>query len=239
MLIQFIGYFQEPYLDSEAPIVVCDCIAFLRHHGLQHSGVFRVSPNKSRRVELEELYDKEFLSKKEKDNKEFSILNECFVNFNVNEVASLLKTYLSKLVEPVISFEVQDKLLALDAHYSSSSEGKGKNYVKELSRVIDELKSPFREVLGLLISFLREVSCFHKYNHMNPGNLGTCFFMSIFGDSKNNLDTQQRIAPGISVITDLIKFPVKFDMPRLEVVRKNTKYRKVSSTPIFVKVDKY
>lgn len=219
----FVGYFEhQPFLDSEAPIVLCDCIAFLRHHGLQNVGLFRTSGNKDRIDELVALYDKEYFTKEMKEANDASIFNDCLVNFNVREVASLMKQYFTTLNEPIISAEVRAILFIckLDSKFFSKE-----FYTSKLSEIIQDLKSPNKEVFGMIISFIREVCCFHKYNSMDPKNLSICWAISLFtsvNDRLNVLESQF----AISVLTDIINLPIELTMPSLEVVRKNTKYRK-------------
>ena len=89
------------YLDHESPIVVCDCIAFLRNRGIYKFGIFRVPGNMDMVNELKQEYNAIFDSKSAKEEDRTSILNSHKPAPSVSDVTSLLKAYFKDLTEPV------------------------------------------------------------------------------------------------------------------------------------------
>ena len=72
---------------------MCDCIEFLRKHGLKHLEAFRFVGNLARVHELKTEYDKEFSSKSSKMHSKLSILNSR-KSVSIKDVGSLLTEFL-------------------------------------------------------------------------------------------------------------------------------------------------
>lgn len=87
--------------DHEAPIVVCDCIAYLRNKGFHEEGIFRITGNIDVVNCLKEAYNNEFATKELKTSSNVSVLNNFYPAPAVADVASLLKRFFYELKEPV------------------------------------------------------------------------------------------------------------------------------------------
>lgn len=212
------GYFGKT-IDHEAPIVVCDCIAFIRNLGFYETGVFRIPGNLEIVEALKNEYDTRFASADLKKQSAYSVLNRYSPRPTVNDVASLLKVYFNELPEPLIPTEVATALFSI---YQLNLTEADKN--KYLSEVIKRIKCPNREVLGLLIAFLRELSTFRQHNQMTVENIATCFVFCLFGKVGPNFPmTSIGLAGGI--IKKLLRSEVKIFMPMFEYVQQNTRYK--------------
>jgi len=93
--------FSGTFLDNQTPIIVCDCISYLREKGLFHEGVFRVpgSNDVVKRLLLD--YDKHYKTPEMKATVKYDVLNRFPEPISADDVASLLKRYLAELNEPV------------------------------------------------------------------------------------------------------------------------------------------
>lgn len=216
--ILFLGYFHST-IDSEAPIIVCDCIAFLRNRGLQEVGLFRIPGNADLIQTLQVAYNDNYSSKKAKDSSEFSVLNEHNPPPAPSDVASLLKSYFKSLNQSLIPENITKMLIKAVSQQDLTD----KQIAYEMSKAIMKMPEPNRELLSFLISFLREISTFKKYNNMGPDNLATCFVLSIMGHGQE-INHLQVLGTGAVVIKNLINLPVKLNMPKLSIVQNNTKF---------------
>ena len=87
-----------------------------------------------------------------------------------------------------------------------------------MSKVMKEMKSPNRECLGLIVSFLREVCAFRKFNNTTAHNLSTCFVLSIMGGG-NAFDQLSLLGSGAQIIKKLIGSNIKIYMPSIRNFR--------------------
>ena len=87
--------------DHQAPIVVCDCVAFLKTHGISDESLFRIPGRKEVVNSLKQRYDQEFATRELKLRSEVSVLNVIRPVPTVADVATLLISFLNDLSEPV------------------------------------------------------------------------------------------------------------------------------------------
>ena len=88
-------------IDHPAPIVVCDCIAYLRNRGLAEKGIFDTSGNIAVVGGLKRRYNQEFATMEHKLSNTASVLNQWFPAPALTDVAALLKIFFNELKEPV------------------------------------------------------------------------------------------------------------------------------------------
>uniref|UniRef100_A0A3Q2Y3K5 Rho-GAP domain-containing protein n=1 Tax=Hippocampus comes TaxID=109280 RepID=A0A3Q2Y3K5_HIPCM len=146
--------YERRYGVRSVPLVVEQCVAFIRERGLQEVGLFRQPGRASLVRELQEAFDAG-------ERPSFDS------NTDVHTVASLLKLYLRQLPEPLIPFShYQDFLLSGQKLSSDRTQGLG-----ELRNLLQELPvANFN-----LLKFLNEVQSHSKGNKMSCQNLATVF----------------------------------------------------------------
>ncbi|KAG8434909.1 hypothetical protein GDO86_013031 [Hymenochirus boettgeri] len=145
-----------------APLVVEQCVDFIRENGLQEEGLFRLPGQATLVRELQEAFDcgdKPLFDK----------------NTDVHTVASLLKLYLRELPEPVIPFSRYENFLGC-AHILARDQEEG---TQELSRLVKCLPPANYILLKYICSFLDEVQSYSSTNKMSVQNLATVFAPNI------------------------------------------------------------
>ena len=140
-------------LRDEAPVVLCDCISFLRTHGLYETGIFRVPGNGARVESMAKSYTS--ASKRRE-----SVINlfQDKPEFSVHDVCSLFKLYLKSLEQPLIPEDSGKEMMEVVLNDQVEDE------VQELSNIMENMVSPNRECLGFVVSFLREICTFQKFS---------------------------------------------------------------------------
>ncbi|KAE8591690.1 hypothetical protein XENTR_v10018539 [Xenopus tropicalis] len=145
-----------------APLVVEQCVDFIRENGLQEEGLFRLPGQATLVKELQDTFDSGGKPTFDKST-------------DVHTVASLLKLYLRELPEPVIPFSRYQDFLRC-AHILSGDQGEG---TQELSILIKSLPPVNYNLLKYICSFLDEVQSYSDTNKMNVQNLATVFAPNI------------------------------------------------------------
>ena len=211
-------------LDSEAPIIVCDCIEFLRHKGLKREGIFRVNGNEEKVSEIREMYNAEFKTRKSKQTNTISVLNALSPLPSPIDVASLLKRFFSSLSSPMIESAILKKMYAV-ARSGLAAEQE----TREMSRLFTQISTPKRECLSFLLSFLKEICKYESENSMNATNLGICFGL-VLTQMENEVQTSKtdqmifETVEGILVVQRLIALDITLYMPDKDIVAANTRY---------------
>ncbi|XP_029029027.1 rho GTPase-activating protein 22-like [Betta splendens] len=140
------------------PLVVEQCVNFIRERGLHEVGLFRQPGQTSQVRELQEAFDAG-----ERPSFDSST--------DVHTVASLLKLYLRQLPEPLVPYShYQDFLLCAQKLRSDHSLGLG-----ELRNLLHELPVANFNLLNVICQFLNEVQSFSDSNKMSDQNLATVF----------------------------------------------------------------
>ncbi|KAI5091529.1 rho GTPase-activating protein 24 isoform X4 [Silurus meridionalis] len=150
--------YERRYGNKLAPMLVEQCVDFIRRWGLQEEGLFRLPGQANLVKELQEAFD--CGEKPAFDG-----------NTDVHTVASLLKLYLRELPEPVIPFCKYDELLACTKLYSKDQEAG----IKELRRQVEGLPLVNYNLLKYICRFLDEVQSYSGVNKMSVQNLATVF----------------------------------------------------------------
>lgn len=194
-------------------------MSFIRNRGFYEVGVFRIPGNLDVVHLLKKKYDERFKNIELKQMSAYSVLNKHRPAPSVNDVASLLKLFFTELPEPLVPTYITAGMLEIAALNLSSE-----RECFYLGKLVKRIPSPNRECLGLLISFLRELCAFRKFNHMTASNLATCFVLSVFGRGK----THQQIilvTTGTKIMEKLISGKIKIFMPSVRHVKTNTRYK--------------
>ncbi|XP_029304243.1 rho GTPase-activating protein 24-like [Cottoperca gobio] len=166
------------------PLVVEQCVNFLRERGLNEVGLFRQPGQASLVKELQEAFDAG-----ERPSFDSST--------DVHTVASLLKLYLRQLPEPLVPYRrYQDFLLC------------GQKLLSDRALVLGELRTLLHELpvvnfnlLNFICQFLNEVQSYSSSNKMSGKNLATVFGPNIL---RAKAEDPQSIMGGAALVQVLM-----------------------------------
>ncbi|XP_004557673.1 rho GTPase-activating protein 22 isoform X2 [Maylandia zebra] len=167
-----------------APLLVEQCVDFIRERGLDEEGLFRMPGQANLVRELQEAFDCG-------DKPLFDS------NTDVHTVASLLKLYLRELPEPVIPFSKYEDFLTC-AQLLAKDEEEG---VQELGKQVSTLPLPNYNLLKYICKFLDEVQSHCNENKMSVQNLATVFGPNIL---RPKMEDPVTIMEGTSLVQHLM-----------------------------------
>ncbi|KAM9426485.1 rho GTPase-activating protein 22 [Pholidichthys leucotaenia] len=167
-----------------APLLVEQCVDFIRERGLDEEGLFRMPGQANLVKELQEAFDCG-------DKPLFDS------NTDVHTVASLLKLYLRELPEPVIPFSKYEDFLTC-AQLLAKDEEEG---VQELGKQVSTLPLPNYNLLKYICKFLDEVQSHCNENKMSVQNLATVFGPNIL---RPKMEDPVTIMEGTSLVQHLM-----------------------------------
>ncbi|XP_068162401.1 rho GTPase-activating protein 22 isoform X2 [Antennarius striatus] len=172
-----------------APLLVEQCVDFIRERGLDEEGLFRMPGQANLVKELQESFDCG-------DKPLFDS------NTDVHTVASLLKLYLRELPEPVIPFSKYEDFLTC-AQLLAKDEEEG---VQELGRQVSILPLPNYNLLKYICKFLDEVQSHCNENKMSVQNLATVFGPNIL---RPKMEDPVTIMEGTSLVQHLMTILIR------------------------------
>uniref|UniRef100_UPI0037E9BBF3 rho GTPase-activating protein 22 n=1 Tax=Semicossyphus pulcher TaxID=241346 RepID=UPI0037E9BBF3 len=172
-----------------APLLVEQCVDFIRERGLDEEGLFRMPGQANLVKELQESFDCG-------DKPLFDS------NTDVHTVASLLKLYLRELPEPVIPFSKYEDFLTC-AQLLAKDEEEG---VQELGRQVSTLPLPNYNLLKYICKFLDEVQSHCHENKMSVQNLATVFGPNIL---RPKMEDPVTIMEGTSMVQHLMTILIR------------------------------
>ncbi|NXQ27627.1 RHG24 protein, partial [Alaudala cheleensis] len=150
--------YEKRYGHRLAPLLVEQCVDFIRQRGLKEEGLFRLPGQANLVKELQDAFD--CGEKPSFDS-----------NTDVHTVASLLKLYLRELPEPVVPYAKYEDFLSC-AKMLSKEEEAG---LKELVKQVKSLPAVNYNLLKYICRFLDEVQSYSGVNKMSVQNLATVF----------------------------------------------------------------
>ncbi|NXO23119.1 RHG24 protein, partial [Cisticola juncidis] len=150
--------YEKRYGSRLAPMLVEQCVDFIRQRGLREEGLFRLPGQANLVKELQDAFDCG-----EKPSFDSST--------DVHTVASLLKLYLRELPEPVVPYAKYEDFLSC-AKMLSKEEETG---LKELVKQVKSLPAVNYNLLKYICRFLDEVQSYSGVNKMSVQNLATVF----------------------------------------------------------------
>ncbi|KAJ3608137.1 hypothetical protein NHX12_025187 [Muraenolepis orangiensis] len=162
-----------------APLLVEQCVDFLRDRGLDEEGLFRMPGQANLVKELQEAFDCG-------DKPLFDS------NTDTHTVASLLKLYLRELPEPVVPFAKYDDFLSCG--------------VQELENQVSSLPLPNFNLLKYICKFLDEVQSHCHENKMSVQNLATVFGPNIL---RPKMEDPVAIMEGTSLVQHLMTILIR------------------------------
>lgn len=172
-----------------APLLVEQCVDFIRERGLDEEGLFRMPGQANLVKELQEAFDCG-------DKPLFDS------NTDVHTVASLLKLYLRELPEPVIPFSKYEDFLTC-AQLLAKDEEEG---VQELGKQVANLPLPNYNLLKYICKFLDEVQSHCNENKMSVQNLATVFGPNIL---RPKMEDPVTIMEGTSLVQHLMTILIR------------------------------
>ncbi|NXA48746.1 RHG22 protein, partial [Nothocercus julius] len=150
--------YERRYGQRLAPLLVEQCVDFIRERGLTEEGLFRMPGQANLVKDLQDSFD----------CGEKPLFDS---NTDVHTVASLLKLYLRELPEPVIPFAKYEDFLSC-GQLLSKDEGEG---TQELVKQVKNLPQANYNLLKYICKFLDEVQAHSSVNKMSVQNLATVF----------------------------------------------------------------
>ncbi|XP_034041072.1 rho GTPase-activating protein 22 isoform X2 [Thalassophryne amazonica] len=140
------------------PLLVDQCVCFIRELGLEEEGLFRAPGQTNYVRELQDAFDRG-------DKPVFDSSTD------VHTVASLLKLYIRELPEPVIPFSKYTQFLSC-AQLLTKDKEMG---IMELGKQVKALPQVNYNLLKYICRFLDEVQSHSNENKMSVQNLATVF----------------------------------------------------------------
>nr|XP_031316847.1 rho GTPase-activating protein 22 isoform X3 [Camelus dromedarius] len=149
---------ERKYGPRLAPLLVEQCVDFIRERGLTEEGLFRMPGQANLVRDLQDSFD----------CGEKPLFDS---TTDVHTVASLLKLYLRELPEPVVPFARYEDFLSC-AQLLTKDEGEG---TLELAKQVSSLPLVNYNLLRYICKFLDEVQSHSDVNKMSVQNLATVF----------------------------------------------------------------
>ncbi|XP_028318810.1 rho GTPase-activating protein 24 isoform X2 [Gouania willdenowi] len=203
--------YERRFGNKLAPMLVEQCVDFIRQWGLREEGLFRMPGQANLVKELQDSFD--CGEKPSFDG-----------NTDVHTVASLLKLYLRELPEPVIPFQKYEEFLSCAKLLCKDDE----TGAKELKGLVDCLPPVNYNLLKYICRFLDEVQSYSGVNKMSVQNLATVFGPNIL---RPKIEDPVAIMEGTVLVQQLmavligrhdVLFPRDEDSPTtLELVNNN------------------
>ncbi|XP_074546128.1 rho GTPase-activating protein 24 isoform X2 [Halichoeres trimaculatus] len=211
--------YERRFGNKLAPMLVEQCVDFIRQWGLREEGLFRLPGQANLVKELQDAFDCG-------EKPSF----DC--NTDVHTVASLLKLYLRELPEPVIPFHKYDDFLAC-AKLLSKDDEMG---MKELRKLVECLPPVNYNLLKYICRFLDEVQSYSGVNKMSVQNLATVFGPNIL---RPKMEDPVAIMEGTVLVQQLmavligrhdVLFPHEDSPTALELVNNNIEPQQQTNT---------
>ncbi|KAM9560117.1 rho GTPase-activating protein 22-like isoform 2-T2 [Salvelinus alpinus] len=176
--------YETKFGDRLAPLLVEQCVDFIKERGLDEEGLFRMPGQANLVKDLQEAFDCG-------DKPLFDS------NTDVHTVASLLKLYLRELPEPVVPFsKYEDFLSCAQLLAKDVEEG-----VQELGKQVSNLPPANYNLLKYICMFLDEVQSHANKNKMSVQNLATVFGPNIL---RPKMEDPVAIMEGTSLVQSLM-----------------------------------
>uniref|UniRef100_I3JT29 Rho GTPase activating protein 22 n=1 Tax=Oreochromis niloticus TaxID=8128 RepID=I3JT29_ORENI len=140
------------------PVLVEQCVCFIRENGLKEEGLFRAPGQTNHVRELQDAFDRG----------EKPVFDS---STDVHTVASLLKLYIRELPEPIIPFSKYTQFLSC-AQLLTKDKEMG---ITELGKQVKSLPQVNYNLLEYICKFLDEVQSHSNENKMSVQNLATVF----------------------------------------------------------------
>lgn len=179
--------------NRDAPNLVVTCIKTVEKHGLHSEGVYRKSGSTSQILALEQAFEN--LGDLEATSDELEVI----LLLDVNVVTSVLKRYLRRVPEPVITYGLYEQFI------SCSSIKRIDKKLEKIKTVVDQLPQVHRVTLFLICKHLHLISQYSEANLMNLHNLAIVFAPSLVRDRTGDREVADMISKN-DVTECLVKY---------------------------------
>ncbi|XP_030594294.1 rho GTPase-activating protein 25 [Archocentrus centrarchus] len=193
--------YEQRFGPHMVPILVQKCVEFIKEHGLDEEGIFRLPGQDNAVKQFRDAFDAGERPSFPSDT-------------DVHTVASLLKLYLRELPEPVVPWsQYQDFLDCTNLLDFTSTEG-----WEKLEKQIALLPRINYNLLSYVCRFLFEVQLHSKVNKMNVENLATVMGINLLKPQIEDPITVMKATPQIQkLMTVMIRqhetlFPLSKDV---------------------------
>ncbi|KAK1345763.1 hypothetical protein QTO34_008227 [Cnephaeus nilssonii] len=203
--------YEKRYGNRLAPMLVEQCVDFIRQRGLKEEGLFRLPGQANLVKELQDAFDCGEKPSFDRVGAWTSVALGSTIearraarvphNTDVHTVASLLKLYLRELPEPVIPYAKYEDFLSC-AKLLSKEEEAG---VKELAKQVKSLPVVNYNLLKYICRFLDEVQSYSGVNKMSAQNLATVFGPNIL---RPKMEDPLTIMEGTVVVQQLMSMMI-------------------------------
>ncbi|XP_046697117.1 rho GTPase-activating protein 25 isoform X1 [Silurus meridionalis] len=215
--------YEKKFGARSVPMLIEKCADFIREHGLDEEGIFRLPGQENQVKHFREAFDAGERPSFPPDT-------------DVHTVASLLKLYLRELPEPVVPWtqyqDFLDSSVALDPTTAARKE--------KLEKQISLLPKANYNLLSYTCRFLFEVQQHSKVNKMSVENLATVMGVNLFKPQVEDAFSMMKGTPMIQkVMTVMIRhhellFPAAKDAAPSPAPAKKLKSKKTTNPRNFV-----
>ncbi|CAJ0566203.1 unnamed protein product, partial [Mesorhabditis spiculigera] len=150
----------------EIPLILADVVDEIQRRGIQMKGLYRLCGAKSKIEEICELFERHT------GDSHIPLDDAHPVN-----LTSVVKWYLRKLPEPLMTFELHPTWIRFGQKFSSGTVDESQ--IADLAAAIAQLPKANYETLRFLTLHLNRVSWFSSSNLMTPSNLSTVISPSL------------------------------------------------------------
>ncbi|NXX79693.1 RHG25 protein, partial [Urocolius indicus] len=204
--------YEQKFGQQQVPILVQKCAEFIREHGVNEEGIFRLPGQDNLVKQLRDAFDAGERPSFDRDT-------------DVHTVASLFKLYLRELPEPVVPWmQYEDFLLCGQALDADDTKGH-----QELLKQLSLLPRDNYNLLSYICRFLHEIQLNSSVNKMSVDNLATVIGVNLIRPRIEDPAIIMRGTPQIQkVMTVMISdhaelFPPSKDVPPSPPAQKNDK----------------
>lgn len=194
--------YEQRFGRHTVPILVQKCVEFIKDHGLDEEGIFRLPGQDNAVKQFRDAFDAGERPSFPRDT-------------DVHTVASLLKLYLRELPEPVVPWTQYQDFLDCTTLLDTSSQGEG---WQKLEKQISLLPRINYNLLSYVCRFLFEVQQHASVNKMNVENLATVMGINLLKPQIEDPITVMKATPQIQkLMTVMIRqhetlFPLSKDV---------------------------
>lgn len=143
------------------PFLVSRCIEEVETRGVDSEGIYRLSGGSSNVEEIEDAFVTF------KTTNEANELGSVVSSADINGVAGVLKRYLIKLPNPIVTYECYDRYIAIEKTSANSLE--------QLASVLRDLPPAHQATLCALLKHLQKIIEKGSLNRMTANNLSVVF----------------------------------------------------------------
>ncbi|XP_062399115.1 rho GTPase-activating protein 25 isoform X3 [Sardina pilchardus] len=193
--------YEKKFGPKVVPILVEKCADFIREHGLNEEGIFRLPGQENQVKQFRDAFDAGERPSFPSDT-------------DVHTVGSLLKLYLRELPQPVVPWSQYQDFLDCSSQVDAST-GLGKECLEKQIALLPRVNY---NLLSYICRFLHEVGQNSKVNKMSVENLATVIGVNLFKPQMEDAISMMKGTPQIQkVMTVMIRhhallFPASKDV---------------------------